>query len=698
MGLTRLFNPKSVAVIGASREPHKVGHATLQNIIRSGFRGEVFPVNPRADEILGLKAYPSVLDIPTDVDLAVIAVPASVVPSVVEECGKKRIPFAVIISAGFREVGEEGQKREIKITGIAKKYNLRIVGPNCLGILDLHTPINASFSGKMPKRGNIAFISQSGALISAILDWSLRRGIGFSKIVSLGNKADLNETDFIEALGDDPYTRVILLYLESIEQGKRFVEVSARVSRRKPIVLLKGGVTDAGARAAKSHTGAMIGSSAALRAATKKAGIFLTSDLTEFFDIAMAFSFQEPPQGNKVCIITNAGGVGVVTADQILAHGLKLAELGESTKDFLRSNLPPMASIANPIDVIGDARASRYRIAIDAVLSDRNVDGAIIALTPQAMTEPMETAKAIVELNKKHPDKPILAIFLGGEQVERAVNFLIERGIPTFDMPERAVKAMASLCEYRRVRELLEGMSTPIPKGISTAKSLIQKARAEKRKTLLEPEAIELIRRYGIPAVPTKLATSLEQAIELANEMGYPVALKIASPDILHKADVEGIALNIRDESELKEAYERISRSVSSNLPTAQIYGVTIQKMAPKGKEVIIGVNRDPVFGHVIMFGLGGALTELFKDISYRLTPLSPKEAEDMITETKAYYLLKGFRGARPSDIDSVIQVLLRTSSLVTDIPEISEMDINPLFVYDEGEGCQAVDVKVVLS
>jgi acetyltransferase len=699
--LELLFKPRSVAVIGASRDPNKVGHAILKNIIESGYKGRVYPVNPKADSVLGLTAYKSVLDIPDEVDLAVIVIPAQNVLDVMEECGRKGVKFAVVISAGFKEIGGEGIEREKKLVEIARKYGIRVVGPNCLGIIDMHTPINATFGPQPQRKGGIAFISQSGALLTAILDWSSKVGIGFSNIVSLGNKADLNETDFVEYLGENPETKVILLYLESISDGRRFIQVTSAVSRKKPIVLLKGGVTEAGARAALSHTGAMAGGATALKAAMKKAGVILVSSLSELFDIAIAFANQPIPQGGRVGIVTNAGGGGVVTSDLAILRGLKLASLSPSTIDVLRKSLPPMAAIYNPVDVLGDARADRYRVAIETLLRDPNVDALITILTPQAVTEPEETAKVIIEMSRLYIEKPILSVFIGGEKVEKAVKLLIDNGIPVYDMPEKAVAALSGMVMYRELREYLAKIAESIEVydvDKSTALSIIRKALQENRRVLLESEAKDLVKSYGIPVAPTKLARNEEEAVEIANSMGYPVVLKIASPDITHKSDVGGVVMNIRSDEEVREAFRTIIINVRRYAPNASIYGVVVQKMVPKGREVIIGTTKDPVFGHIIMFGLGGVYTELFKDVSFRLAPLSLYEAKEMVMETKAYTLLKGFRGEPPADIPSVINTLIRVSKLVTDVPQIVEMDINPLFVYEEGVGALAVDVKIVVE
>lgn len=697
-----LFNPRSVAVIGASREPTKVGYTLLKNIINSGYSGNIYPVNPKADEVLGLKCYKSISEVPSEVDLAVIAVPAQAVIEVAEECGRRGVKYLTVISAGFKEIGGEGADREKELVNIARRYGMRVLGPNCLGFIDSYTPLNATFAAVTPRKGRIAFVSQSGALITAILDWSIKRGIGFSKIVSLGNKADLDEVYFIQTIGEDVNTKVILLYVESIERGREFVDIAKQVSMKKPIVVLKGGVTEAGARAAMSHTGAMTGGFTAYEVAFKKAGIIVASNISELFDYAIAFSNQPIPAGNNIAVVTNAGGPGIITTDLSLKMGLRLSSFNSSTISSLKSKLPLAAAIYNPVDVLGDARADRYRSALDIVLSDESVNGLIVILTPQAMTEPIETAKAIIEVSRKHPGKPVIAAFIGGEAVREAADMLISEGIPCFDLPERAVLALSGLCKYRDYLDALEKAVERYVKfydvDASRAREIISIARSDGRRVLLEVEARELMRAYGIPVPPAFLAKSEDEAVNAANKMGYPVALKISSPQILHKTDVGGVVLNVNSDAEVREAYRTILSRVSRYAPRAMLYGVTVQKMVPRGREVIVGLTKDQVFGHMIMFGLGGIYANVFRDVSFRLTPVTPSEAMDMIKETKAYAMLRGIRGEAAADIASIVNVILRLNQLVQDVPEIVEMDINPLFVYNEGEGCIALDIKVVFS
>ncbi len=697
--LSGLFSPVSVAVIGASREPGKVGNVVVKNLIDCGFCGRVYPVNPKADAILGLKSYKSIKDVPDGVDLAVICVPAPIVVGVAEECGEKGVKFLVVISAGFKEIGGVGAEREKKLLEMCKKFEMRLLGPNCLGLIETYTPLNVSFSTGTPKKGGITFISQSGALCTAVLDWSKERGIGFSKFVSLGNKADLDEADFIEAAKDDKNARVILLYLESVEKGLKFVETLRDVSKLKPVVILKGGTTEAGARAATSHTGAIVGNVTAYETAFKRANVILAENIGQLFDYAVAFATQPILTQDKIAIITNAGGPGILTADLCSRLKIGLAGFTQDTLKKLRKRLPPASNIYNPVDILGDARADRYEFAVDTVLSDDNVGGAIVILTPQDMAEPLETARALVRVRRR--DKAVITAFMGGPTTEEAANFLIQNEMPCFFLPERAVFAIHGLVRYSEI--LMEAMEKEEPVTFydvdkAGVRRIIRKARDEERVVLLEYEAKEIMSAYGIPAPVTVLVESKNEAVEVARDMGYPVVLKIASPKIVHKTDVGGVVLNLNSDEEVRQAYGDIMNRVSRYFPRTKIYGMSVHKMVPGGKEVIIGDTRDLNFGHLLMFGLGGIYTDILKDFSFRLVPVTSTEARKMVQETKAYLLLRGVRGEPPSDVNSVMNVIMRISQLVQDFPEIVEMDINPLFVYREGEGCLALDVKMTLS
>ncbi|MGQ4832995.1 MAG: acetate--CoA ligase alpha subunit [Candidatus Asgardarchaeia archaeon] len=693
-----LFTPRSVAVIGAAREPSKVGYSIVKNLLECGYSGKIYPVNPKAKEILGLKVYPTVLDIPGDVDLAVIAVKAKIVPMVLEQCGQRGVKAVIVISAGFKEIGVEGAESEKKVIEIAKKYNIALQGPNCLGTIDTYTPLNASFASSIPYRGNIAFISQSGALCTAILDWSLREKVGFSKFISLGNKAVLDEIDFMEEIAKDDNTKVVLVYIESIEDGDKFLKLMPNITKKKPIVIVKGGVSEEGARAASSHTGALAGSYIAYETAFRQTGVISASGVSDLFDFAVAFSTQPIPKGRHVAIVTNAGGPGILTTDACIREGLKLASFSKKTIDKLKEKLPPMANIYNPVDVIGDAKADRYFYAMDNVMADENVDSLIVLLTPQAMTEPVETAKKVVEVKKKYPQKPILAVFMGGPSVDEAVRILKDNEIPTFDFPENAVRALAALTKYGEyLREPVEKPKVFDDVDKETVRNIIRQVRDDNRVVLLGSEAAKLVSAYGISVPEIHLAKNEDEAVKIAEKIGYPVVLRISSPHILHKSDIGGIAINIKSAEEVKQKFREILENAKKYAPDAKIYGIEVYPLAPKGKEMIVGVTRDPQFGHLIMFGLGGIYVNFLKDVSFGLAPLSEKEAREMVQSTKAYTLLSGIRGEPPSDIDKVVESLLRISQLVTDFPEIAEIDINPLFVYEKGKGVLALDVKIIL-
>ena len=699
MELDAFFRPKSVAIIGASRTPGKVGHILTQNMIDSGYSGDIIPINPNADEILGRKAYPSVLDVPGEIDLAVVSIPASNVMQVAEECGKKGVRALVVITAGFKETGHEGAVLERQLVEIGKKYGMRIQGPNCLGLINTSTSLNLSFAAAIPKKGRIGFISQSGALGTAVLDWVIKEDIGFHSLVSLGNKADLDEVDFIEAMGEDEDVGVILLYLESIEKGRRFLEAAAKVVERKPIVVLKGGTSTAGARAAGSHTGALVGSFVAYKTAFNKAGIITADSVEELFNYAVAFTEQPLPKGEGLAIVTNAGGPGILATDLSEKLGVKLTNLSGDARSRLLEKLPPAASVGNPVDVLGDAMADRYRFAIEEVLKDDHVNSVVVILTPQAMTESLGTAQGIVEIHRRTGDKPIMAVFMGGETVRDATEYLRENGVPCFDFPEKAIKTVSVMYEYARF------MKTPEHSPVRfrdvnqrRVEEIIEAARKDKRVILLSSEAAEVVKAYGIRSTNNRLARSADEAMRYADELGYPVVLKIVSPDILHKTDIGGVALNLKTPAEVLSGYDTILTSVGRFMPEARIYGVLVYHMVPRGKEMIIGMSQDVQFGPLVMFGLGGIYVNFLKDVAFRLAPLSDYEAQSMIEETRAYTLLKGIRGEPQSDVEALKNTILRVGQLVWEYQQIVEMDINPVIVYGEGEGCIALDVKITLT
>ena len=700
--LDRLLHPESVAIIGASPDKKKVGYAALRNMVLSGFKGRLYAINTKADqygEIEGVKVYASINDIDDEIDLAVICIPARFVPSLMEDLGKKGVKYAAVITAGFKETGSEGAELEKKIVEIAQKYEIRIVGPNILGVVDTSAPMNASFAERSPIKGDVAFLSQSGALLTGILDWSCAEGIGYSSFVSLGNKADLDETDFIEALADDEQTLAIFAYLESISRGPEFIEVCRSVTRKKPVIIIKSGRSAAGARAASSHTGSMAGADTTYDVAFEKAGVIRVDDTQELFDMAFAFSFMPIPTGNRIVIITNAGGPGILATDAAEKSGLELATLSDEFKDKLREFLPPAANFNNPIDALGTAQAEDYGKVLELSLSSDDVDGVILILTPQAMTEGQETADKIVEMRNKHPHKPIVTVFIGGEILGPSIHHLKKNKIPCFPHPERGVRAMSALVEYDRIRKRpIDDQIPNLERDKEQVRIIFDKVKSEGRKNLLGTEAINVAKAYGIYVPNTKLARSKDEAASLAEEIGFPVVMKITSPDIIHKTDIGGVRLNIKSKDEAAKVYVDIIAKAKEHYPETKPLAVDVQKMEKVGRELIVGSMKDPQFGSLVMVGLGGVYTNFFKDVAFGLAPLTKIESEKMLQRTKIYTLLKGVRGEPPSDIAAVNDTLLRISLLVNDFPEIEELDVNPFFVYEEGEGVSALDVKIKLK
>lgn len=697
--LKSLLHPKSVAVIGASKTPGKIGYAVIENIKASGYTGEVYPINPKEQEIAGYKAYPNIKDVGKPIDVAVFCVPAAASLAVAEDCGQAGVKHLIVITAGFKEIGGEGKKLEQDLLSIARKYGMRITGPNNLGVMDTHTPINATFAKDFALKGNIAFISQSGALCVAILDWSLQRGLGFSQFISIGNKADLNEADFIEAVAEDPNTKVICLYLEDVVNGDRFIEAARKATQRVPVIVFKSGITAAGAQAASSHTGALAGSNTAYDAAFRHAGVIRAKTMTELFDLAIAFTTQPVPNGKNTVVVTNSGGPGIVASDAVETNGLAMARFTDDTHKELAEKLPPTANIHNPVDVVGDAHADRYKIALDTTLKDPNVDAAVVLLSPTAVLDIAEAAQITIDAAKANPDKAVVASFMGGAKVEAGVKLLNANGIPTYPFPEPAVATLRGMIEYGKLRREVANTTEWVFNDVDKegVKAIFDKVRADGRDLLLGPEAAAVAELYKIPAAPSKLAADAVAAVAAAEAIGYPVVMKIASPDIMHKTDVGGVKVGLKTKEEVREAFGTILENSKKAEPNAKIYGVEVQKMMPKGDELIIGMAKDPTFGPMIAFGSGGVLVNLLQDASFRLARgLAKSEIEEMITETKAYTLLKGFRGAPPDDIPALVEAIGRVAQLCRDFDEIAELDVNPVFAYPKG--LSALDVKIKIK
>jgi acetyltransferase len=698
MSFDSFFNPRSVAIVGASRQRGKVGYEILKNMIDADYPGEIYPVNRKADEIEGLKCYPDLTSIGEVPELVILVIPAKIVPVVMQECAKIGTKSVVIITAGFKEVGKEGKALEDKVVQIAKQAGIRVIGPNCLGLIVPANKVNASFGGDLPAPGAIAYLSQSGALLAAILDMANANGIGFSKLISIGNKADVDELDLIKAVADDNDTKVIAGYLENITDGDVFVRQAERISHIKPILLMKSGGTSAGAKAASSHTGSLAGSEAAYESAFERAGIVRCESITQQFDYAQAFSNQPLPAGPRVAVITNAGGPGIMAADAIERVGLTFAKLDEQTIEKLKTELPPAANFYNPVDVLGDALAERYSFALNVVMDDPNVDTALILLTPQAMTEAEATADAIVKISREKPTKPILACFLGASKVAGGVDILRKGSIPQYDSPESAVETIKVLSEYVRWRSRPKRIVKLFPVNRRKVENIVERHLRQGVREVGETESKEILEAYGFVTPKGSIATTAEQAANIAHQLGFPVVLKIWSPDILHKSDVGGVRIGLSTEQEVKDAFDLMMYRVPKKQPEAHILGVLVQEMCRSGKEVILGMNRDPHFGPLMMFGMGGIMVEVLKDVSFYLAPLTADEARQMLVNTKTYQMLKGVRGQEGVDIDKIAEGLQRLSQLVTEFPQIQEMDINPYVVGPAGTTPIAVDARMSLE
>jgi acetate---CoA ligase (ADP-forming) len=693
MMLDALFNPRSIAIIGASHDPKKVGHAVLNNLIRHKFSGRLCPVNPSGGEILGLKAYPTVTAIGDNTDLAVIAVPARIVPGTLRECAAAGTKSAVILSAGFKEAGKEGTRLEEELRTISKERGIRILGPNCLGLINTANSMNATFAADMLPKGKIAFFSQSGAMGIAIMDWAIGNEIGFSKFISLGNKADLSEIDFIEYFIDDPDTDIILGYLEDVVDGKRFMDIAHKATRVKPVVLLKSGGTEAGARAASSHTGALAGSDVAFDAAFRQTGIMRVQGVQDLFDTALAFAEGKIPAGNRLLVITNAGGPGIIAADTAERLGVELPHMTRESIAAIALKLPPNATVFNPVDVIGDATSERYAAVLEQAARDPNVDGMLVILTPQAMTD-MEKTADIVITTSGTTDKPLIASFMGEARVRTAIKKLKDASIPNFSYPELAVKAFKRLSDHRARQNLEQEQPMCLEVNKDELRQKIDGFIAANKFQLGEDEAAAILAHYGFSFPRKALARTSREAAGLASKIGFPVVMKIASPDILHKTDVGGVKLGIKSANEAEDAFLEITANARRFMPQAFIQGVTLYEMISGGKEVILGVTHDRTFGHMLMFGLGGIYVEVLKDVAFRIAPISHRDAQAMVNEIKTSALLRGARGEKAVDVNAVVESILRLSCLVTDFPAIRELDVNPLVAMEKG--AVALDARII--
>lgn len=694
--LETLFYPETVAVIGASRTPGKVGHEILQNLVAGGFAGKILPVNPTAESILGLPCLKSPLDHDGPIDLCLIVVPRPAVLEAAEQAIKAGAGSIVVITAGFKEMNEEGAALEKQLAGLCKAKKVHLLGPNCLGFINTENGLNASFAGNMPKKGGISIFSQSGALSTAILDLAEGRHLGLAKMVSIGNKADLTEVDFLKVLAHDEQTKVIIGYLEDITSGDDFIKAAEEASAKKPVVILKSGTTQAGMKAASSHTGVLAGSETAYGAAFKRSGVIRADTFEALFDYATAFAMQPLPKGNRVLIITNAGGPGTMAADAVEKAGMQVAELDRNTHTSLREKLPGAASFGNPVDVLGDADPERYVAALLAAQDDHEVDAIIIILTPQAMTRAADTARAIA--GNLHGDKPVLVSFMGGRAVMPGRNELAAAGLPDYESPERAVNALRAMHEYATWRNRPPRIVTRFRVNRRRVERIISRRLRTNRLQIGEVKGKNILQAYGFQIPAGHLAASGDEAVEIAGRIGYPVALKIVSPDIVHKSDMGGVRLNVANSGAVRDYFDLMMIRIKQRAPDAWIEGVYVEKMLDPGLEVIIGMSRDSQFGPMLMFGLGGIFVETMKDVTFHLAPITEREAIQMLKSTRSYEIMEGRRGHKGVDLAAIANGLQRISQLTTDFPQIAELDINPFIVGEVGNDPWVADVRLTLK
>ncbi len=695
--LDPVFNPQAVAVIGASRNPGTIGYQIVDNLVSHGFQGVVYPVNPHARAIHSLPAFPSISEVPGPVDLAVVVVPKESVLKVVDECGHQGVKAVIVISAGFREVGGEGRGREEVLLEIVRRHGMRLVGPNCMGVMNTSPSVrmNATFAPTMPPAGATSFLSQSGALGVTILDYAAEYGIGIRQFVSVGNKPDVSGNDLLEYWEDDDGTRLILMYLESFGNPKNFIPTAQRISRKKPIAVVKSGRTTAGARAASSHTGALVGTDLAIDSLLAQCGVLRAESIEELFDLAMAFEDLRTPAGNRVAIVTNAGGPGIIIADTCESAGLDVVELAPETQARLRGIFPAEASVRNPVDMIASATGESYEVALRIVLDDPGVDAAIAAFVPPLGVKQADIAASIVAAVEGRREKPVLAVLMGREGLPQGIAELNEAGIPAYRFPESAAKALAAMYKHRTWadRPLLEPEVFDVDRV--AVEKILDGVEDADRTQLTEIEALQVFQAYGIPTIPFRVANSVEEAVEAAQEVGFPVVLKVLSPDVVHKTDAGGVHIDLRSEEEVAEAYRSILESVLKHDETAQICGVIVESFEKDGREVIIGMSTDSQYGPILMFGLGGIYVEALRDVAFRVHPVTRTDAEEMIRAIRGLPLLEGVRGETGVDLDTLAEVIQRVSQLVGDHDRIEEMDLNPFLAVESGG--MAVDARMAL-
>lgn len=697
--LDPIFKPRSIAVIGASRSPNTIGHQTLANLVRYGFTGAVYPVNPKADSIHSIKAYPNVSALPGTVDMAVITVPKELVLDVAEECGQQGVRGLVVITAGFKEIGGEGVQRERALVSIVEKYGMRMIGPNCMGVLntDPAYAMNATFAPVMPPSGRTAFVSQSGALGLSVLDYAAEYGIGVSQFASIGNKPNVSGNDLLLQWEHDPNVDVILMYVENFGNPRRFLEIASRLTKTKPIIVLKSGRSAVGAHAAASHTGALAASDLAVEALLAQAGVLRAASIEELFDMAMAFGVSALPRSRRTAVLTNSGGPGILVADALEPYTIEMVDLHPSTVAKLQAVLPPEASLRNPLDMIASATPTSYRMALEALLGDPNVDAAISIFVPPLGVNQTDVAEAVVSAAATMRDKPVLAVLMGRDGLPQGRAELRDARVPAYVFPESAARGLAALNRQREWLQRAENNERELlPVDAARGRAIVAGAVQQSRTKLDELEALELLAAYGIPTAPAAIATSAEDAASMAERIGYPVALKIVSADIMHKTDVGGVRTGVGHAEDVREAFEAIIRAATRAVPHASVSGVLVQRMIKSGPELIAGVTRDTLFGPLVMFGLGGIYAEALRDVTFRIAPLGDADAADMINGIRAKKMLQGMRGQPAINVAALKNVLRRVSQLAVDIPELAELDLNPILAF--GDGVVAVDARVKLA
>ncbi len=696
MGMRSLFSPSSIAVVGASADTKKIGNIIIRNILASGYGGTVYPINPREDSILGLKVHRTVFDLPETPDLAIFTIPARYVAESVDNAGAAGVRAAIVISAGFREEGPEGMRLEMELEEARARHGMRIVGPNCFGVMNTFVDLNATFSSLYPRRGNISLSSQSGAVGTSILDWAAISRRGMSKFLSLGNKMDVSESDVLDYLLEDESTEVLALYVESIRDGSAFMRSARQFTREKPLLVLKSGRTGHGAKAASSHTGALAGADSVYDAALREVNALRMKDVDELFDALSLFSSMPLMEGDGVALLTNAGGLGVMAADACGDYGLSLSELSRETVSRLLEEIPSLASATNPVDVRGDASSNDFRIALDILSEDEGVNAIIVLISPVDTVDMIEVASILSSFRSRR--MPLVAAFVGGEECQAPIRVLRESGIPDYPSPDRAIRALSQMLSYRDRRDIAHRpMKLPRSEGRAISREVIDSVRAEGRLALTEGEGKAILSAYGIPVPPEGDAVFASDAVELAESIGYPVVMKVISPDIHHKTDVGGVMVNISGSEAVIDAYGLIMERCRRAVPGARLDGVSVQKMV-RGAEVIVSIVRDEQFGPVLSFGAGGIFVEMMKEISQAVAPMSEEALDGMLRSTRAYQLLTGFRGRPAADIEALKDLMRRLISIALENEEIMELEINPVMVGEKGEGCWAVDALVTIG